>query len=122
MNAAARRPPPDAACAGSGAVVVAWAAARIARALAGRRRYRYVRPRVEPEHGGWKVVSANCSRSVDPGGGDIAIAWFEPDADGLWRLHARDHTTGRWRPVAERLPLDEALARVCRDAERVFWP
>ena len=122
MNAAARRPPSAAGRAADGGTVVALAAARIARALAARRRYRYVRPRVEPERGGWRIVAANCSRSVDPGGGEIAIAWFEPGAGGRWRLHARDHAGGRWVPAGDGLTLDEALERVCRDADRVFWP
>lgn len=53
---------------------------RIVRALAGRARYRYVQPRVACEGGGWVVYSPNCSRQVDPAGGEIAIALFLPQA------------------------------------------
>ncbi|MCK7499381.1 MAG: nitrogen fixation protein NifZ [Comamonadaceae bacterium] len=56
-----------------------------------------VRPRLEPERGGWKVVSANCSLAAStPPAAKIAIRWFEPDGAGRWRLHARDHAAGRW--------------------------
>lgn len=101
--------------------VMALPQARIARALDQRTRYKYVQPRVEPEGAGWKIVSPNCSRNVDPAGGDIAIAWFEPGPDGRWQLHARDHGAGRWRPVAQDLSLHEALARVCTDPLREYW-
>lgn len=119
MNAAVRRPPVDR---GPRAAVVALDAARIERALAARSRYRYVRPRLVAEGAGWKILSANCSRNVDPEGGEIAIAWFEPDGCGRWRLHARDHVEGRWTLVGDGLTLDTALAQVCHDETRVFWP
>ena len=94
---------------------------RIARALAGRSRYKYVQPRVERYDGGWVVSSPNCSRNVDPQGGEILIAWFEPDGSGRWRLHARDHAAGQWQCKARGLTLPEALQRVCNDTEREFW-
>jgi hypothetical protein len=53
---------------------------------------------VSAEGGGWKIVSPNCSRSVDSNGGDIAIAWLQPQGDGRWRLHARDHVNQAWVP------------------------
>ena len=101
--------------------VVALAPARIARALRGRERYKYVQPRVEREGLGWKVVSANCSRSIDRAGGDIDIAWFVPASDGRWLLHARDHAQGCWVLKAAGLTLAAALARVCTDPLREFW-
>lgn len=96
--------------------------ARIARALGGRSRYRYVRPRVLPEAGGWKIVSPNCSRNIDPAGGEIEIAWLLPASGGLWLLHARDHAQGCWRLQAAGLSLADALQRLCEDPLRVYWP
>lgn len=101
--------------------VLALDRARIARALARRRRYRYVRPHVEREGPGWKVVSPNCSRSVDPAGGEIGIAWLVPTHQGQWLLHARDHARGCWVLKAAGLRLDEALKRLCTDPGREFW-
>lgn len=95
--------------------------ARIARALARRSRYKYVRPRVEREGPGWKVVSPNCSRNVDPAGGEIGIAWLVPASGGHWLLHARDHAQGCWVLKAAGLRLDEALQRLCSDPAREFW-
>lgn len=95
--------------------------ARILRALAGRSRYKYVQPRIERHEGGWIVSSPNCSRNIDRDGGEIPIAWFEPDGSGRWRVHARDHAAAQWRRMAQGLTLPEALDRVCTDAQRAFW-
>jgi len=117
------RPPERAA---AGAPVIALDGHRIARALETRARYRYVRPAVapaDPAHGaGWQVRSPNCSRNIDPAGGEIAIAWLEPQGGGRWRLHARDHAAGRWTLNADDLPLGQALALLNADPDRVFWP
>jgi hypothetical protein len=102
--------------------VVSLDRVRIERALAGRQRYRYVRPRVEPEGMGWKIVSPNCSRNIDPSGGDIDIAWLLPCNQSRWLLHGRDHAQGCWRVMAADLTLADALARVCADPQREFWP
>jgi len=101
--------------------VIAQEQLHIVRALPQRERYRYVLPLVLREGAGWKIVSPNCSRNVDPGGGDIDIAWFEPLPDGLWRLHARNHAAARWRAMADGLTLDAAIARVNADPLREFW-
>lgn len=101
--------------------VLALDRARIARALARRQRYKYVKPHVEREGLGWKVVSPNCSRSVDASGGEIAIAWLVPGSNGQWLLHARDHVQGCWVLKASGLRLDEALGRLCADPKREFW-
>ena len=95
---------------------------RIQQALEQRARYKYVAPRIEREGDGWKIVSPNCSRTVDPSGGEIDIAWFEPQADGRWRLHARDHGQAAWVVRAEDLTLLQALALVCDDTDRIYWP
>lgn len=120
-----RRGAPDAAPA-TAANVVALERHRIARALAARSRYRYVKPRVLPadpaDGAGWQVRSPNCSRNIDPAGGEIAIAWLQPQAGGRWRLHAFDHAAGRWQARAEGLRLAEALTLLNTDPERVYWP
>ncbi len=106
----------------SGAEVVDLDRRRIERAVARRRRYRYVRPRIEPEGAGWKIVSPNCSRHIDTAGGEIDIAWFVPAGEGRWLLHARDHAARQWRVEATCLSLTDALRLVCLDVQRVFWP
>ncbi len=103
----------------------------IVQALAGRTRYRYVQPLVQPlpmgEGLGWVIVSPNCSRQIDPNGGHIPIAWLAPaqaevKADTLWQLHARDHARRKWVPVAGAMSLDDALECICQDPLGHFWP
>ncbi|HJV63768.1 MAG TPA: hypothetical protein VJ743_22665 [Albitalea sp.] len=101
--------------------VVALDQARILRAIARRRRYRYVQPRVEREGLGWKIVSPNCSRNIDARGGDIDIAWLVPVNEGAWLLHARDHVQGCWVLKASGVSLHAALTAVCDDALREYW-
>jgi len=96
--------------------------ARIERALRKRSRYRYVQPRVVREGKGWKIVSPNCSRAIDPQGGEIDIVWFEPAGAGRWALHARDHAAGAWLHQATGLALDDALHIVCADPLGRYWP
>ena len=103
------------------ATVLELTPARIRRALSQRGRYRYVHPRVEREGLGWKIVSPNCSRSVDGAGGEIPIAWLLPRSDGGWLLHARDHAQQCWVLKAAAPTLDDALARVCADPLREYW-
>lgn len=112
----ARRPVQPAA-----ALVLPIERLRIERALARRSRYRYVQPRVQAEDGGWAVRSPNCSRSIDPQGGEIPIAWLAP-AGARWQLHARDHAAGAWVPCGPVLPLHRALDLLCADPNREFWP
>lgn len=103
-----------------GAAVFALDARRIAKALAQRTRYKYVHPRVEREGRGWKVVSPNCSRNVDPEGGEIAIAWLVPDNEGSWLLYSRDHAQGCWQ-LRRRDRLAALLACLCADPDREYW-
>jgi hypothetical protein len=96
-------------------------------ALEARSRYKYVSPRVLPEGLGWKVVSPNCSRNVDPEGGEIDIAWLvptqQPDSGvpGAWLLHARDHAQGCWLLKLRAASLADALDRLVTDEHREFW-
>lgn len=96
-------------------------ALRIARALKSRTRYRYVTPQVRREGEGWAIESPNCSRHVDPTGGPIVIAWFEPQGS-LWALYARHHRLQQWQQIGSGLTLTEALAQVCQDPLGKFWP
>jgi hypothetical protein len=100
---------------------------RIEVALEARARYKYVRPRVLREGLGWKVVSPNCSRSINPAGGEIDIAWLVPtqSADtglpGGWLLHARDHAQDCWVLKLLAPNLANALERLVTDPLREFW-
>lgn len=94
---------------------------RILSALLERKRYKYVQPRVLREGAGWRVVSPNCSRNIDPAGGEIDIAWLAPATEGAWQLYARDHARGTWLLKADGLTLAAALARLCKDPMGEFW-
>ncbi|MEK8033377.1 hypothetical protein AACH06_21370 [Ideonella sp. DXS29W] len=96
-------------------------AARIAKALHARARYKYVHPRVLREGQGWKVVSPNCSRNIDPQGGEIDIAWLVPRDEGGWQLYARDHRQGCWRHKHDAPSLTALLAHLCADPHREYW-
>ncbi|MBQ0961161.1 hypothetical protein KAK06_19550 [Ideonella sp. 4Y11] len=96
--------------------------ARIEVALEARHRYKYVQPQVQPGPGGkgWQVLSPNCSRSVDPLGGIIEIAWLQPVA-GQWHLHAHDHRRRAWVFKLRAATLADALARLVDDPLKEFW-
>lgn len=104
---------------------------RIEVALEARSRYRYVQPRVLREGAGWKVVSPNCSRKVQPDGGEIAIAWLLPSPTSTasekegrpcgWQLHARDHAQGAWVLKLEAPTLAAALERLVTDPLGEYW-
>ncbi|WP_304304918.1 hypothetical protein [Pseudacidovorax intermedius] len=117
----------------SGGGVADFLRHRIAHALRERARYRYVRPRVLGDGAGYRIESPCCSRNVDAEGGVIDIARLQPmtDAGGqpclqggqpLWQLQARDHAAGRWAEPGPAAPLQELLAQLCADTERVYWP
>ena len=95
---------------------------RIERALAQRRRYRYVSPEVHAVHAGYHVTSPCCSRNIDQGGGVIDIALLEySGATQRWRLYHKDHGRGLWLLDAEYTALAELLQRLNHDSERIFW-
>lgn len=95
-------------------------ARRIANALTQRQRYKYVQPRVEREGRGWKVVSPNCSRNIDPQGGEIDIAWLVPHNDGGWLLYSREHAQACWQ-LRMQGTLPHLLTQLCADPHREFW-
>jgi hypothetical protein len=105
----------------SDARVLSLDARRIENALQERARYKYVQPRVQPEGLGWKVVSPNCSRNIDPAGGDIDIAWLVPDPAGRWSLYSRDHVQDCWQLRLRAAALPVLLERLCTDPQREFW-
>jgi len=96
-------------------------ARRIENALAARSRYKYVQPRVEREGLGWKVVSPNCSRNIDPQGGEIDIAWIVPHNGGGWLLFSRDHAQDCWQLRHHEALLPAVLDHLCADPAREFW-
>lgn len=102
--------------------VVELDGARIRRALRSRKRYRYVQPSVRREGLGWLVLSPNCSRNIDPDGGEIPVAWLVPTNEGCWLLHRRDHARGCWVLQGAGMPLAQALQALCEDPRREFWP
>ena len=95
---------------------------RIERALAQRRRYRYVTPIVTKTAGGYKIQSPCCSRNVDPEGGviDVALVLFDERKDN-WRLLRKDHSVGQWELDSEYERLTELLAHLNEDDARRFW-
>ena len=121
MSPACKRPPRTPRPAAAAGAVRSLDQLRIERALPQRERYKYVQPRVLREGAGWKIVSPNCSRSVDAEGGEIDIACFLPTLDGHWQLLARDHAAGRWVDKAAGLSLEAALALVMSDPVGEYW-
>lgn len=96
---------------------------RIERALASRRRYKYVQPRVQPTAQGYEIFSPNCSRNISPEGGEIPIARLCFDeAAAAWHVARFDHVAHCWCVLAQRPRLHEALAYINEDPLRQFWP
>lgn len=96
---------------------------RIERALATRKRYRYVEPRVEPMTNGYRITSPCCSRNIDASGGIIDIAWLEYLVTSRsWRAYHMDHTTKKWVRHCESAGLPELLRHLNDDPNRQFWP
>jgi hypothetical protein len=95
---------------------------RIERALKNRRRYRYVTPEVRPIADGYEIVSACCSRNIDPEGGmvDIARLLFRADSRG-WELYRKDHRACQWVRHGEYPALPEILELLKEDPDRRFW-
>jgi Protein of unknown function (DUF3024) len=95
---------------------------RIARALAARKRYRYVRPSVRVVEGGYIIESPCCSRKVDPSGGriDVALLQYAP-GENPWRLYRKLHDLGRWHLHGTFNGLLELLQEVNTDPLRLFW-
>lgn len=96
---------------------------RIERALATRKRYRYVEPRVEATTNGYRITSPCCSRNIDPHGGVIDIAWLEYSTESRnWRAYHMDHLTNQWVRNCDGVGFAELLSRLNDDPHRLFWP
>ncbi len=95
---------------------------RIKRALAERKRYRYVSPGVRVIEDGYVIESPCCSRNVDRTGGciDVALLRFAP-GENPWRLYRKDHDLGAWHLHGTFSGLMELLAEVNADPLRLFW-
>lgn len=95
---------------------------RIERALATRRRYRYVSPRVLVVTAGYRIESPCCSRNVDPTGGIVDVALLEYlQGLGVWRLYRKDHVIQQWQLYDTFERLTELLEWLNADPERMFW-
>lgn len=96
---------------------------RIVRTLVARKRYRYVSPTVRAVQGGYLIESPCCSRRIDPEGGviDVAFLRFVHDATQPWYLYRKDHERGAWELYATYERLQELLALLNADPDRVFW-
>lgn len=95
---------------------------RIERALADRKRYRYVSPSVHAVAGGYLIKSPCCSRNIDPDGGivDIALLQFV-HGPSPWRLYRKEHGTRQWHLHAPGDRLVDLLDQLNADPERLFW-
>ncbi|MFG1297420.1 MULTISPECIES: DUF3024 domain-containing protein [Xanthobacter] len=95
---------------------------RIERTIQGRKRYRYVEPRVLAVAEGYRIESACCSRNVDPEGGVVDIALLRFDADnGTWHLFRKNHQSKSWELDSTHARLIELLQLLNEDRERKFW-
>lgn len=94
---------------------------RIARALADRKRYKYVTPRVVAVNGGYRIESPCCSRNIDTEGGVIDVALILSGAEPGWQLYRKDHAQGQWLLDSAHTALPALLERLNCDPERIFW-
>jgi len=95
---------------------------RIERALAQRKRYRYVSPSVSPVTDGYRIESPCCSRNVDPTGGvvDVALLQYAPGSRP-WRLYRKEHVLQQWHLHGCYERLVELLEHLNADPLRLFW-
>jgi len=96
---------------------------RISRGLLTRKRYRYVSPAVQVVENGYLIESPCCSRRVDPEGGvvDVALLQYSPGEPLPWTLYRKDHERAAWERHAKFERLQELLAVLNADPERLFW-
>lgn len=95
---------------------------RIERSLKNRKRYRYVTPEVRAIESGYEIVSACCSRNIDPDGGVIDITRIEYlNLEQAWCLYRKDHKSGTWIRYGEYEALNQILDLLIEDPDREFW-
>jgi hypothetical protein len=95
---------------------------RIERALRGRKRYRYVKPRVVSMADGYRIEAPCCSRNIDPEGGivDVALLFHDSDERG-WILFSRDHSKDLWVAHSLHETIHGAIDVIVADENREFW-
>lgn len=95
---------------------------RIERAIADRKRYRYVSPSVHQIGGGYVVRSPCCSRNVEAHGGIVDIALLlHARAPQPWRLYRKDHERRQWQLHALYERLSDLLEHLNADPTRQLW-
>jgi len=96
---------------------------RIVRALACRKRYRYVSPTVHFVSRGYLIKSPCCSRNIDAEGGivDIALLLYAQQDRPPWRLYNKEHSRQEWRLQAQYTGLRELLEDLNADPRRLYW-
>jgi len=95
---------------------------RIERAIAARKRYRYVSPSVVAISSGYVVRSPCCSRKVEPNGSVVDIALLiHASAPQPWRLYRKDHERRQWQLHALYERLGDLLEQLNADPARQFW-
>jgi len=95
---------------------------RVERALASRKRYRYVSPSVHAVENGYLIRSPCCSRNIDPDGGIIDVALLQyVRGQNPWRLFRKDHSVRQWHLHAVHARLVDLLEQLNADPLRVFW-
>ncbi len=95
---------------------------RIERAISERSRYRYVKPGVEAVANGYLIRSPCCSRTIDPDGGLIDVAWLNwRDEPAGWSLYRKDHSAECWVEDSRFARLSDLFARLNADPQRQFW-
>ncbi|XIA67421.1 hypothetical protein ACFIOY_18230 [Bradyrhizobium sp. TZ2] len=95
---------------------------RIERALAARKRYRYVSANVKQVRGGYLIESCCCSRNIDKDGGVIHVALIHYDTvSRTWKLFRKNHARGIWEFYSIYPRLNSAIDDLNTDSERLFW-
>jgi hypothetical protein len=95
---------------------------RVARAIASRKRYRYVSPSVHAVRDGYVIRSPCCSRNVDSAGGVVDVALLKyRQGPRPWALYRKEHDTGEWCLHAGYERLQELLEQLKVDPLRLFW-
>jgi hypothetical protein len=94
---------------------------QIVRALARRKRYRYVSPSIRVVVNGILVESPCCSRRVDADGGMVDVALLQRLPSGQWRLYRKDHAAASWKLHTHHARLTDLLDALKSDPDRVFW-
>ena len=94
---------------------------QIERALAKRKRYRYVEPTMRTVPDGILIESPCCSRRIDDAGGMVDVALLQRLASGRWRLYYKEHSSASWKVHTPHARLTDLLDTLKSDPDRLFW-